>query len=106
MNADRFTIKTQEAVRDAARLAEARRNPQVTPEHLLAVLVEQADGIVPGVLRKLGVAADAISSPLRAALDGLPTMGEGGEVSGQPSSELSQVLRGSEAMMRELKDEY
>src|SRR3712207_7212059 len=33
-------------------------------------------------------------------------MGEGGEVSGQPSSELVQVLRASEHEMRELKDEY
>src|SRR3712207_4811406 len=33
-------------------------------------------------------------------------MGEGGEVSGQPSSELVQVLRASEHEMRELKDEF
>ena len=44
---DRFTIKTQEAIAAAGRLAEERRNPQVTPEHLLAVLLEQDGGIVP-----------------------------------------------------------
>ena len=33
-------------------------------------------------------------------------MGEGGEVSGQPSSELVQVLRAAEHEMRELKDEF
>ena len=106
MHADRFTIKTQEAVRDAGRLAEERRNPQATPEHLLAVLLEQRDGIVPGVLRKLGVGTETIRGPLNAALDGLPTMGEGGEVSGSASSELVQVLRAAEHEMRELKDEY
>src|SRR3954451_22711204 len=106
MQADRFTIKTQEAIRDASRLAEARRNPQATPEHLLAVLLEQDGGIVPSVLAKLGVAPASVRTPLNAALDGLPTMGEGAEVSGQPSSELIQVLRGAEHEMRELKDEY
>ena len=40
MQADRFTIKSQEALLAAARIAEARRNPQVTPAHLLAVLLE------------------------------------------------------------------
>src|ERR687897_313791 len=41
MQADRFTIKSQEALQAAQRLAEGRGNPQLTPEHLLAVLLEQ-----------------------------------------------------------------
>jgi ATP-dependent Clp protease ATP-binding subunit ClpB len=106
MQPDRLTIKTQEAIRDAGRLAEERRNPQATPEHLLAVLLEQPGGIVPSVLSKLGVAPASVRAPLNAALDTLPKMGEGGEVSGQPSSELVQVLRGAEHEMRQLKDEY
>src|SRR3712207_7566643 len=40
------------------------------------------------------------------SLDGLPTMSDGGEVSGQPSSELVQVLRAAEHEMRELKDQF
>ncbi len=38
MQPDRLTIKSQEALAAAARLAQERRNPQVTPVHLLAVL--------------------------------------------------------------------
>ena len=106
MQSDRFTIKSQEALAEALKLAERRGNPQATPEHLLSVLLDQADGIVPGVVAKLGVGAAALRGPLDAALDGLPTMGEGGEVSGQASSELGQVLRGAEHEMRELSDEY
>jgi ATP-dependent Clp protease ATP-binding subunit ClpB len=105
MQPDRFTIKAQEAIAAAGRLAEERRNPQATPEHLLAVLLEQEGGIVPSVMRKLGVGVEAVRGPLNAALDGLPRMGEGGEVSGT-SSELVQVLRGSEHEMRELRDEF
>ena len=44
MQPDRFTIKAQEAVQAAQRLADERRNPQTTPEHLLAVLLEQPEG--------------------------------------------------------------
>ena len=36
MQPDRFTIKSQEALQAAQRLADERRNPQTTPEHLLA----------------------------------------------------------------------
>jgi ATP-dependent Clp protease ATP-binding subunit ClpB len=106
LNPDRFTIKSQEAIAAAGRLAEQRDNPQVTPEHLLAVLLEQDGGIVPSVLGKLGVNAADVRNPLNAAIEALPTMGAGGEVSGQPSSELVQILRAAEHEMRELKDEY
>ena len=55
MQPDRFTIKSQEALQAAQQLADERRNPQTTPEHLLAVLLEQDGGVVVPVLRKLGV---------------------------------------------------
>ena len=54
MNADRMTVKTQEAIQAAQQLAESRRNPQIAPEHLLAVLLEQVAGVVVPVLQKLG----------------------------------------------------
>ena len=105
MQADRFTIKSQEAIAAAGQLAERRRNPQVTPEHLLGVLLEQDGGVVVPVLRKLGADTDALRSEVNAALDALPTLTAGGEAAG-PSSELVRVLRAAEEEMRRLKDEY
>ena len=106
MQADRFTIKAQEAIAAAGQLAERRRNPQVTPEHLLAVLLEQDGGVVVPVLRQARRRhrrrCAARSTPL---LDALPTLTAGGEAAG-PSSELVRVLREGEEEMRELKDEY
>ena len=46
MQPDKFTIKSQEAIQAAQRLAHERGNPEITPEHLLAVLLEQEGGIV------------------------------------------------------------
>ncbi|HEV7882737.1 MAG TPA: Clp protease N-terminal domain-containing protein, partial [Solirubrobacteraceae bacterium] len=57
MQADRFTIKTQEALQAALALAPARRHAQVTPLHLLAALLDQEDGLVVPVLGKIGVAS-------------------------------------------------
>ena len=65
MQPDRFTIKSQEALQAAQRLADERRNPQTTPEHLLAVLLEQDGGVVVPVLRKLGVEPAAVRSGAR-----------------------------------------
>jgi ATP-dependent Clp protease ATP-binding subunit ClpB len=105
MQADRFTIKAQEAIAAAGQLAERRHNPQVTPEHLLGVLLEQDGGVVVPVLTKLGADVRALRSEINATLDALPTMTAGGEAAG-PSSELVRVLREGEEEMRALKDEY
>ncbi len=108
MQPDRFTIKSQEALQAAQRLAEERRNPQTLPAHLLAVLLEQSDGLVVPILRKLGVDPAAVRATLAPALDALPrltTSAAGQELAGG-STELTAVLRGAETEMRELKDEY
>jgi ATP-dependent Clp protease ATP-binding subunit ClpB len=105
MQADRFTIKSQEAIAAAGSLAERRHNPQVTPEHLLVALLEQDGGVVAPVLAKLGADAGRVRSEANAALDSLPTVSAGGESAG-PSSELVRVLRDAEGEMRELKDSY
>jgi ATP-dependent Clp protease ATP-binding subunit ClpB len=106
MQPDRFTIKSQEALQAAQRLADERRNPQTTPEHVLAVLLEQDGGIVVPLLRKLGVDPDAVRMTLGPALDGLPTLSGGSSEPAGGSGELVQILRTAETEMRELKDEY
>src|SRR4051812_10609702 len=105
MNPDRFTLKTREALTAATSLAEERRNPQVTPEHVLSILLTQQDTVVLPTLRKLGADVEAIRRETNAALDALPTLGAGAEATG-PSAELGQVLRAAEREMRDLRDEY
>jgi ATP-dependent Clp protease ATP-binding subunit ClpB len=104
MNADRFTIKSQEALQASIALAASRKHAQVLPEHLLSVLVAQDDSLVPGVLRKLGVAVPGLRAEIDAALDTVPTLATADEPATSP--ELLQVLRAAEHEMRELKDEF
>jgi len=111
MQPDRFTIKSQEALQAAQRLADERHNPQTTPEHVLAVLLEQEGGVVVPVLRKLGVEPATVRSAVSQGLEKLPTLsaGPGGSGAQEPaggSGELVQILRAAESEMRELKDEY
>jgi len=108
MQPDKFTIKSQEALQAAQRLADERRNPQTMPEHLLAVLLEQDGGVVAPVLRKLGVDPAAVRQALGPRLQALPklTTSGGREEPAAGSSELVQILRAAETEMRALKDEY
>ena len=107
MQPDRFTIKSQEALEAAQRLADERRNPQTTPEHLLAVLLEQAEGW------SCPCCASSASTRRRCARRSAPRStrcrADGVERPREPaggSNELVQILRGAEQEMRELKDEY
>src|SRR4051794_24785444 len=104
MQADRFTIKTQEALQAALSLAPARRHAQVTPLHLLAALLDQEGGIAAPVLGKIGVAPDALRPEVDAALSELPTLSSAAEPT--TSAEILAVLRAAEREMRDLKDEY
>ena len=81
MQADRFTVKSQEALAAAQRLAGARRNPEVTPNHLLAALLEQEGGIVVPVLRR-ECRPRAARRRANEALDALPTVS--GDASAAP----------------------
>src|SRR5215218_9564721 len=74
MNIDRFTTKSRAALEAASALAAARNHTEATPEHLLAVLLEQEDGLVVPVLSKLGARPEAIRQDVNAALDRLPTI--------------------------------
>jgi ATP-dependent Clp protease ATP-binding subunit ClpB len=125
MQADRFTVKSQEALAAAARLAEERRNPQVVPLHLLAALTAPASsrpgagaaptpsadapgGVVLPVLSKLGVDADALRATVEQGLGQLPVLGGGSsaDAGAQPGAELVSVLRSAEREAGKLSDQY
>src|SRR5215467_4410981 len=105
MQADRFTIKSQEALQAATALAASRNHTETQPEHLLLALLEQPESVVLPVLRKLGAQPDSIRRDLNAALDKLPTITAGAREPGT-SRELMDVLRAAEREAGKLRDEF
>ena len=106
MQPDRFTIRAQEALAEAVRLAQAAGNPQVTPAHVLQALLGDPDGIALSLLRKLGADAGSIRGPLSASLDALPVLGGPAAESPPIASELAAVLNGADGEARKLSDDY
>jgi ATP-dependent Clp protease ATP-binding subunit ClpB len=106
MQADRFTVKSQEALAAAQRLAGARRNSEVVPQHLLVALLEQEGGIVVPVLERAGASSETVRRTANAALDALPTVT--GEPSATPAigAELIEVLKTADDEARGMGDEY
>ena len=106
MQADRFTVKSQEALAAAQRLAGARSNPQAGPHHLLSALLEQDGGIVVPVLRHAGADPESVRRRANEALDALPTVsGDATEAPGLDSG-LIELLKRADEAARSLGDEY
>jgi ATP-dependent Clp protease ATP-binding subunit ClpB len=106
MQADRFTVKSQEAFAAAQRLAGARRNPEVAPPHLLLALLEQEGGIVVPVLRRAGADPERVRRRANEAADLLPTVT--GEAAATPSlgTPLLELLKRADDEARGMGDEY
>ncbi|MDQ3573935.1 MAG: AAA family ATPase [Actinomycetota bacterium] len=100
---DRWTLKTQEAFQAAVEAARARNHPEVTPDHLLAALVGQEDGVVLPILEKVGVAPLAARNRVEEALDRMPKA-YGAEP--QVSRGLREAMGAADAARGELGDEY
>ncbi len=106
MQPDRFTTKSQEAINDSQRLAAANSSTEVAPAHLLVVLLEQQDGLVPSVLGKLGADLDSIRARARAAMSDLPRLSGASSAEPRPSSAFVEVLQRAEGEMAGMGDEY
>src|SRR2546426_1440166 len=74
MRLDKLTVKAQEALQAAQALADQHNHQAIEPEHLLAALLQQREGVVGPVLAKLGARSEAIERELKVALDGLPAV--------------------------------
>jgi ATP-dependent Clp protease ATP-binding subunit ClpB len=106
MQPDRFTVKSQEAVAAAQRLASEGSNPEVAPPHLLLALLEQDEGVVVPVLQRLGVDAQGARARAQDAIGTLPQLSGNSVPDVRPSSEFVWVLQQAEKESSGLGDEY
>ncbi|TMQ63213.1 MAG: ATP-dependent chaperone ClpB [Candidatus Eisenbacteria bacterium] len=103
MRLEHFTIKSQEALERAQRLARDRGHQELAPEHLLTALLEDSEGITAALLEKLGVAREPLARAAAASLDRLPRVLGGALYLGDA---LRHVLEAAEAQAERLKDEF
>jgi ATP-dependent Clp protease ATP-binding subunit ClpB len=104
MNINKYTEKAREAVASAIELARAANNPQLEPEHLLVALIEQRDGIVPNLLRKMNADPATVARAARELLKKLPAAYGGAEPGMSPR--MKAVTDQAQAEADRLKDEF
>ncbi|HEX2766545.1 MAG TPA: ATP-dependent chaperone ClpB [Candidatus Limnocylindria bacterium] len=105
MRTDRFTQKATQAIIDAQQVAESEGHPQLEVAHLMLVLAEQPDGVVPAVLSRIGVQPAQVAQAMRDELAKLPKV-SGAAAQLQLSNEARRVLTDAHAIAQRMHDEY
>jgi len=106
MNFNKLTIKSQEALQNAQEIASNYGNQVIEPEHMLAALIQDSDGIVVPLLQKQGVNVNYLKIKINEAVEGLPKVQGAGLGSQHLSPALGQVFETAQKEAQQLKDEY
>ncbi|HEV2984724.1 MAG TPA: ATP-dependent chaperone ClpB [Vicinamibacterales bacterium] len=104
MNLNKYTEKAREAVAGAIELARQQNNPQLEPEHLLVALVEQREGIIPDLLRKMNADPGQVARAGRELVAKIPSAYGGSEPGLSPR--LNKVATAAEAEASRMKDDF
>ena len=102
---DNLTTKTQEALRDAQRLAEEYRHGEVDSLHLMLALARQEGGVVPSLFEKIGVKSALFAEVLERQLQQRPRV-EGAGLQRGISRDLQTTLEAAAKLATQMKDEY
>jgi ATP-dependent Clp protease ATP-binding subunit ClpB len=106
MQMDRLTIKSQEALQEAQRIAHGYSHQEIDGEHLLLAMLGQAESLIPDLLQKLGVSSAKLKTDLESEL------GRRHKVQGITTSDvyvgnsLKKTLDAAQSEAEKLKDSY
>ena len=102
---NRFTLKSQDAIQKSHTLASEYGNQQIEPEHLLYTLLQDREGLVCSILKKLGTSVEEAESKVLNQIERFPKV-TGGVGQVYLSQELNQVIERSLKKAEALKDDY
>ena len=108
MDMQKCTQKSLEAIKAAQNLAIEYSNLQIETPHLACVLIAQPEGLIPQLLSKMNIDADALLQSLKTVVEKLPKVtGPGREPDKvYVSQEVDKILTASEKLAEQMQDEY
>ena len=104
MQPEKLTLKSQEALSEAQRLARESSHQEMDGEHLLLALLGQSESLVPELLQKIGVAPAKLQAELERDLSRRHKVEGGAEVYASPT--LRKALDAAQSEATKLKDDY
>src|SRR3954469_5179152 len=105
LDPNRFTRKAQEAIAAAQALGRDNGHTEIAPEHLLYALLDQQEGIVPGVIERIGVDVNAVRTRTQEALVKLPRVSGATVRDAQMGASTFRILELADSERASLDDE-
>src|SRR5437899_9952956 len=106
MQLDRLTLKSQEALQEAQRIAQGYSHQEVDGEHLLLAMLGQAESLIPDLLEKIGVPPAKLKPDLERELARRHKVQGISSTDLFLSSNMKKVLDAAQAEATKLKDDY
>ncbi len=108
MNANKMTQKTLEAMQNAQSLCTGYQNNAVEPVHILTALLQQADGLIPQLMQRIGISPEGFGKAAEKEVAALPHVTGSGRQSGMVyiSNETELLYNQAEALAKQMQDEY
>ena len=108
MDMNRYTQKSLEAIRDAQTIAAAHSNQQIEQAHLLLALLRQEGGLIPQLLKKMGVTVESLDAAANAAVERLPGVTGAGRDADQYyiSRGMDALLAAADESAKSMRDDY
>jgi len=108
MDLNKFTVKSQEALQNAQTKAIKYGHQEVDGEHLFLALIEQSEGLVPQLIKRMNVQIETVQRMIEEELDKKPRVTGPGTEPGKVyiTQRLNRLLVKAEEEAQALKDEY
>ncbi len=106
MNLNKLTIKSQEALEGAQRVASEHSQQAIEPEHLLLALLQDEEGIPASLLKKAGANLEYIRSKVDETIARFPQISGGGTANHYLSQSLAGLMDLAEKEASQMHDEF
>jgi ATP-dependent Clp protease ATP-binding subunit ClpB len=106
MQLDKFTLKSQEALQTAQALAESNGQQEILSEHLLVAILQQTEGVVIPILKKMEIDPATVSTEAERLLANLPKVTGPGFGQVALSHRLKLTLDQAFAIAKTMQDDY
>ena len=107
MNFNNYTQKSIEAVQSAQQLAVQNSHQQMEQVHLLLALLRQEGGLIPQLLKKMGVTVESLEAAAEAELQKIPGVRTSQTMdSFYVSADVQAAFNAAEQQAQTMKDEY
>ena len=108
MNEQKFTQKSIEVINSAQSLAVENSSMQIEQEHLLYALLNQDNGLISELIKKMGISLNSFANEVKRIMEGLPGVSGPGREQDKVyvSQDVDKALNVAENDAQKMKDEY